>query len=106
MAAPRFVSDATYDELFRKLKNEESHAAFREMSLPAKVYTGRHEQQLVIDVVFDALDGREERVCYMPTCDCTKKVILLRHSEVNRVINLYYERWKGGGARKLYKTIT
>ena len=110
MAAPRSVSDATYDELFRKLKNEESHVAFREMSLPAKSayrLARRHKQQLVIDVVFDPLNGREkERVCYMPTCDRTKKLILLRHSEVDRVINLYYELCKWDGARKLYKTIT
>ena len=82
------------------------------MSLPAKsayIYrlADRHKQQLVIDVFFDPLDGREkERVCYMPTCDCTKRLILLRHSEVDRVINQCYERCKGDGARKLYKTIT
>ena len=51
----------------------------------------RSMQLLVIDVVFDPLDGREERVCYIPTCDRTKKLILLRHSEVDRVINLFYE---------------
>ena len=33
MAAHRSVSDATYDELFRKLKNEQSHVAFCEMTL-------------------------------------------------------------------------
>ena len=42
----------------------------------------------------------------MPTCDRTRKLILLRQSEVNRVINLYYEGCKNNGARKLYKTIT
>ena len=32
----------------------------------------RSMRLLVIDVVFDPLDGGEERVCYMPTYDRTK----------------------------------
>lgn len=42
----------------------------------------------------------------MPTRDCTKKLILLQHSKVGKVIYLYYETCKDNGGRKLYKTIT
>ena len=97
MAAPRAISDATYTELMKILESESS--AYR--------LVHRHKEQLVLDMVFDPIDGSEkERVCYMSSRDRTKKLILLRHSEVDKVINLYYERCKGDGARKLYKTIT
>jgi len=109
MAAPRAISDATYTELVKILESESS-VTFRDMTPPAKSayrLVHRHKEQLVLDMVFDPIDGSEkERVCYMPTRDRTKKLILLRHSEVDKVINLYYERCKGDGARKLYKTIT
>ena len=109
MAAPRAISDATYTELVKILESESS-VTFRDMTPPAKSayrLVHRHKEQLVLDMVFDPIDGSEkERVCYLPTRDPTKKLILLRHSEVVKVINLYYERCKGDGARKLYKTIT
>jgi len=48
----------------------------------------RHKEQLVLDMVFDPIDGSEkERVCYMPTRDRTKKLTLLRHSEVDKVMH-------------------
>ena len=49
------------------------------MTPPAKsAYRLVHREQLVLDMVFDPIDGSEkERVCYMPTRDCTKKLILL-----------------------------
>lgn len=94
MTAPRAISDVTYTELMKMLKSEAS-IAFRDMSLPAKSayrLVHRHKEQLMVDMVFDPLDGCEkERICYMPTCDRTRKLILLRQSEVNRVINLYYQ---------------
>ena len=107
MTAPRIISDVTYAELMKS----EASIAFHDMKRPAKSayrLVHRQKEQLMVDMVFDPLNGCEkERICYMPTCNHTRKLILLIHSEVNiAIINLYYERCKGDGARKLYKTIT
>ena len=80
MAAPHAIGDATYTELVKMLKSESS-VSFRDMTLPAKSayrLLHRHKNQLVVDTVFDPLEGSErERVCYIPACDPTRKLILL-----------------------------
>ena len=106
---PRAISEATYSELVKLLKGQ-LNTAYQDMNTNEKSaykFAHRHGKKLTVNLTFDPLAGRQtERVCYSYEKDKIPKLIVLKSSEVDRVINLYHERSKVDGARKLYKTIT